>query len=245
MNDIQKHSLELLIEFDDFCKKNGLEYCLAWGTLLGAIRHKGFIPWDDDVDIAMDLANWSKLKAIVAEGRLPSYLRFEDTGFIPGAVVPKIRDLRDNSITDNSGREGYFLDVFAFRRYSLMEKLIIQFCCCGNHLRTCRKKIKNRFLRGVFAVLTLLPSEMSNILKKVVFPLLQKRMESTDGVYLAKDIFLTPKVWFNNDDFYPFVRVNFEGYEFPVPHNWDAMLRATYGEYMIPLNTNREHYLQD
>ena len=53
LRDLQLVELELLIEFRDFCDKNNLKYYISGGTFLGAIRHKGFIPWDDDVDVAM------------------------------------------------------------------------------------------------------------------------------------------------------------------------------------------------
>ena len=56
--------LHMLMEIDDFCRKHNIRYSLAYGTLIGAIRHKGFIPWDDDVDIMMPLPDMLKFKAL-------------------------------------------------------------------------------------------------------------------------------------------------------------------------------------
>lgn len=58
---IQLLQLDLLIEFDRICKKNNLKYNISFGTLLGAVRHKGFIPWDDDIDVTMPLKDYIKL----------------------------------------------------------------------------------------------------------------------------------------------------------------------------------------
>ena len=49
----KKIALEILIDFDNLCRKNNIKYSLAYGTLIGAIRHKGYIPWDDDIDVIM------------------------------------------------------------------------------------------------------------------------------------------------------------------------------------------------
>lgn len=60
--DLQRKLLELLKEFQQFCMNNGIDYSLDWGSLLGAIRHHGFIPWDDDLDIMVDRKNYEKIK---------------------------------------------------------------------------------------------------------------------------------------------------------------------------------------
>lgn len=61
--DLQKKLLELLKEFHVFCRNNCIDYSLDWGSLLGAIRHHGFIPWDDDLDIMVDRKNYEKIKS--------------------------------------------------------------------------------------------------------------------------------------------------------------------------------------
>lgn len=69
--ELQKKLLELLKIFHSFCMENEIKYSLDWGTLLGAIRHKGFIPWDDDLDIMVDRASFNRLlKCIGNDPRL-------------------------------------------------------------------------------------------------------------------------------------------------------------------------------
>ena len=66
----QKELLQLIKDLDAFCEQNGIRYSLAGGTLIGAIRHNGFIPWDDDLDIMLDRDNYNRfLKAVNACGK--------------------------------------------------------------------------------------------------------------------------------------------------------------------------------
>lgn len=64
MEEVKKVELDLLITFDAFCKKHHLRYVLDGGTLIGAMRHQGFIPWDDDIDVAMPFPNFLKFKEL-------------------------------------------------------------------------------------------------------------------------------------------------------------------------------------
>ena len=63
--------MEILAEFDRICKKHGLRYFADSGTLLGAVRHQGFIPWDDDIDVAMFRSDYETFKKIAAAELAP------------------------------------------------------------------------------------------------------------------------------------------------------------------------------
>ena len=64
---MQLLELELLIELDRVCRAHDIKYCIICGTLLGAVRHKGFIPWDDDADIGMLREEYEKFKQVANE----------------------------------------------------------------------------------------------------------------------------------------------------------------------------------
>lgn len=99
----------LLFEFDDFCQAHGIEYMLSFGTLLGAVRHKGFIPWDDDIDLMMTRENFEKLCAL--QSSLPSYMALE---------IGRIIKIRDDRYHFSRGQHAIqwqplFLDLFVMR----------------------------------------------------------------------------------------------------------------------------------
>ncbi len=83
IDEIHSALLGILTEFDRVCRENDLRYSLAYGTLIGAVRHKGFIPWDDDVDVVMPRPDYEKLYSLVKEGKIKLGSQFvltEDRG---------------------------------------------------------------------------------------------------------------------------------------------------------------------
>ena len=117
MTDVQTELYELLKLFDGICKENDIEYFLTGGSALGAIRHKGFIPWDDDIDIGITRPEWNKLKPILKE-ELPEGILLVCNDIYPTYHNPVIRivDTRSARITraalGDGCPKGQFLELF-------------------------------------------------------------------------------------------------------------------------------------
>ena len=116
--------IEMLDAFDTVCKKYGLRYSLAYGTLLGAVRHKGFIPWDDDLDIMMPREDYQRLfeiwsKEVDSEYFLQDYTT--DTEDYVNSFA-KIRKKHTDFITSEEEKTvryhtGIFIDIFPGDKY--------------------------------------------------------------------------------------------------------------------------------
>lgn len=104
--EIQQELLKLLKEFDAFCQKEGIKYSLSSGSLLGAVRHKGFIPWDDDLDCLMDRSNFNHFKAAIVNSEI---IRLENCTE-SSLWTERCRFIK----SDYSGNYSPTLDVFIF-----------------------------------------------------------------------------------------------------------------------------------
>lgn len=128
--------LDLLAELDRVCRKYNIKYCADGGTLLGAVRHKGFIPWDDDLDVAMLRSEFEKLNKIAPqEFKAPYFWQTEETD--PGSARGHAQ-LRNSETTgmirpeyehqrNNNFNQGIFIDIFPFDTVTEdQEKLKVQ-----------------------------------------------------------------------------------------------------------------------
>lgn len=238
MNNLQSQIFNLLKRFDAFCKDNDVEYFLIYGTMLGAVRHQGFIPWDDDVDLAMDSDNFAKLKKLSKEGRLPDGLVFQDALYTKGCRVPKIRDVNSN-VVDTNGAMGIFIDIFPLQKYSPRQVSIFKFFFKALKFRGRRKSINNKLYRLFFTLFSL-PGYLSFVFVRYVFSNID---EECNGTWMGHTPVTNPEFFIEKEDVYPLKLMRFEDGEFFVPHNYDKILTLIYGDYMTPVeDVNNRHF---
>ena len=120
IKELQQRILNILLEFDKVCARHGLRYCICGGTMIGAVRHKGFIPWDDDLDVSMPRPDYERLIAHAKEW-LPEPLEFVCAENDPLYPLP-FGKIQDASTTLIERRHLYYLggcyiDIFPFDAY--------------------------------------------------------------------------------------------------------------------------------
>lgn len=114
LDEIKQIELQILIEFREVCNELGLRYYLSGGTLLGAIRHKGFIPWDDDIDLAMPRSDFNKLIEFSRNYQNDTYkfLFFSKTGgLLPYAKFVNVKTHIDAKYAEDEMQKHLWLDI--------------------------------------------------------------------------------------------------------------------------------------
>ena len=242
----QLRMLTLLRFLDKICKEYNLEYWLDSGTLLGAARHGGFIPWDDDIDVCMMKKDAEHLKNIMGDKIWQEHIVLQTHETDPNYFHPSwitLRDIKSEYITDNYYHniikyKGLQIDIFIIEEnipanlLKLSSKLfnfMVIAPLMGRHRLTCLRPI--------------VPINYS-ILNRFVFPILKKIHKKSDTVSsgLGADFLKIQK----KDDIFPLRKIFIEGYEFSCPSNYDAYLTQLYKKYgswtTIPsLNKIRTH----
>lgn len=252
--EIQNSMVGILAYLKEVCEQNNLKYFLAYGTLIGAVRHKGFIPWDDDIDIWMPRDDYNRLIEILQNSpderyKLVTFLNHK------GYYRPFIKIIDDKTYvvehTDFDVEYGLWIDIFPLdagantreEAYRNLQQLMQQ---CGRVVsvympsKNCglKRKIGRFVWRSIF---NLKGKEkefkryIENHYKKV----------GKDAAYLInpfgidkeRDVF--DKKWFSNS-----VMVEFEGQSYAAPANYHEVLTQIYGDYMqLPAEEDRVHHM--
>lgn len=245
--------LRILRVFDAICKKHSLTYWLDAGTLLGAARHGGFIPWDDDIDVMMPLADYEHFCKIAPQ-ELPFDMFFQTVHTDPEHDIcwAKIRD-RFSYMDDPGGpynyNQGIPIDIFPGYlqterqfKYRNLFGLLPPF----NNAPLKPSKRNSWKRNAYFAVWGLIQSLIRPFIKlNAIQKLLQKW-----GVHGVKGFCYNPLLpWFQffpEDVVLPVSKIQFEGYEFSAPANTDLYLTIYFGDWrkLPPVSKRHSHNIQ-
>ena len=242
--------LDLLNELIRVCKKYDIKVTLFAGTLLGAIRHKGIIPWDDDIDVCLTREEYDKLcKVAPIEFRQPYF--FQNNESDPQYLFGYSR-LR-NSLTTGyivgydspNYNNGIYIDVFVMDGYvdkdSLLKKqlrkkreleLLAELYKRNVFSQKPFKRIVKKMLISVFSPIISMFISYEKIVKKYEDNLQIYNNEAANVSLITHNLFFIRKYWCNKKDLMDVTYVPFENLMVPVPSRYDAMLTHMYGNYM-------------
>lgn len=239
MKALQSVELDIFKAFAEVCEKLNIRYYLLAGTMLGAVRHKGFIPWDDDIDVGIVREDYDRfLKE--APALLPDYLfvqTYESDPEYPH-IFAKIRNSNttfiETPVRDNTINHGIYIDVFPLDRcyantrnkisFRLQEQLLS--LRISKMYKNASPSLKVKFCR---AFTTLLWPKEGRALQRL--DRLYRSMPKGDclvnfsGVYGEREIM--PADWYGEG-----VKLDFEGIKVTVPQAYDKWLSQVYGDYM-------------
>ena len=239
---MQLRLLDIVVEIDKICRRYNIRYWIDFGSLLGAVRHQGFIPWDDDLDISMPADDYEKFKEI-APKELPENLFLQTSESDPDFLMPilKVRDKNSMFITRHEDftkdyNKGLYIDIFIVTDYPDINPKVRKFIL--------KWISKVNWFMGVKHNITL-----KNHLATIFFPVIK-------GLCLLtwKVLCLKPKTKlgydvsrycpygcvYSKEWVYPLSEVTFENHKFLAPRQPDKYLEAIYPNFMqIPPEEKR------
>lgn len=250
LSDIQKISLEILEDIHSFCLQENIRYSLAYGTLIGAVRHKGFIPWDDDIDLIMPRDDYERFcrsfhatgRGHVWEGDPDCFINFCKVFDTAKTYCHEMAPFMKNY------RGGVNVDVFpmdyvsdSFDEYSASNKEMYPLWRKQIRYRYAKSSISDIIhtfpLKDILILLAIKVSGQADRLIKKTNALLRKEISRNT---LEKSAHLSQIV--NLDDgsknyqdyllFDKLIDTPFDGYTFKCISEYDSYLRKVYGDYM-------------
>ena len=265
IQEVQEGSLRVLDFIDEICKKEGLRYYLVYGTLLGAIRHKGFIPWDDDIDIMMPRPDYEKLINFFVNHRLElEPFKIFDYRFDENYpyMIARVSDSRYTLDVHNEKDYGLglFVDIYPLDGAGNTEEEFTKLknsanpyasMCFLSTRETVKRENTKTFVKYILKFPAFIVAKCLG--KKFFMKRLEKIGETysyNDSKYIGVIVWASdegvktvyPKEWFGEG-----TDVEFEGKLYRAPVDWDKVLTRGFGKYMeLPPEKDRiPHHFYD
>ena len=239
LKDVQRIELNLLVEFRNFCEDNNLRYYLGGGTLIGAVRHKGFIPWDDDIDVYMPYEDYRKfLHSYKNHGRFEvlNWRTVDDFPLQFAQLVDNTTCLfRPLEFMNSECVTSVFIDVFPISGYPSNAEMIEQ--KWNRNLELDAKWFWYQQIRNCTH------SNYTDVRDDIECE--RHKLPFDDADYVGNVIRTIHRPWAVRRDVYDkTIKLQFEGEWFDAPIGYEDYLHYRYGNYMIlPPEEKREQHL--
>ncbi len=247
--DVRNVQLDMLNKIAEFCDRNGLRYFLSGGTLLGAIRHQGFIPWDDDIDINMPRPDCERLMQLT-QGRLDDYILAEPDmdGFSLECEYYRLYDFHTVIENFSGGFEKkypayhpIFIDIFPIEGLPRNKRKTALHYAKIVTLRKMQRSagldhmVARNFAAHIFHVVSRIPAKAVGYKRwSIMIQNAAKKYSFDDAEYIGvmtAPVHTTEERVIKKDYLEP-IEVMFEGKYYHAPKNYDTYLTQLYGDYM-------------
>lgn len=237
--ELQLKILEMAKEIDYICQKNNIEYYITYGSCLGAVRHKGFIPWDDDFDIMIKYDHYEKFIEACKKDLNPEkyFVQTLETDPYYYLSFAKIRNIKTTFFVEGEEydkmKSGIYIDIFPLVGYP-KGKLKQAFLNINRAfaLSANRNVINNKFLYKIFKIILKIFGK-NNIIKYCTRQCVKYKCDECEQIVSIFDgdgikINLTSNKIIGKPTY-----VDFEDTKLPIPENYDEYLKHIYGDYMV------------
>ncbi len=245
---IRTTEVEILDVIVELCDKFSLKYSLAYGTLIGAVRHRGFIPWDDDIDIIMPREDYERLKKLWKDSKMNDYYihdYYTDINCTNNFM--KIRKKHTTFYSskgfDNPKMSGIFIDIFPADRVPKRKiSRLIQYCAAAINLLYSRQYTSGT--KGLIGagekILLKVPRGIQISIRNKAERIKRHWNRNGCGYYVNAATIEECKKYFPENMFESFVELEFNGKKYKATAEYDGFLTLMYGNYMkLPPESER------